>query len=135
MRGVARDLAAAGLGRLVRFEAPRVASAGASPVKWLRDLPADQQYLCPYVAGKTFSGVTNGPSPAWLQERLRSIGLRPISALVDITNFVTFDLGRPLHVFDADKLRGDLTMRLARDGEEVLALDEKNLPARPPRWW
>src|SRR3546814_5683608 len=65
----------------------------------------------------------NGPSPAWLQDRLRAIGLRPISALVDITNYVTFDLGRPLHVFDAGKVKGDLVMRLAEPGAEILALD------------
>jgi phenylalanyl-tRNA synthetase beta chain len=131
VRGVARDLAAAGLGRLVPFEAPRIEGRGESPVKWQRDLPVDRQDACPYVAGKTFRGVTNGPSPAWLQQRLRAIGLRPISALVDITNFVTFDLGRPLHVFDADKLAGDLTMRMARAGEEILALDGKTYALDP----
>ena len=69
------------------------------------------------MVGRYFRGLKNGPSPRWLQDRLTAIGLRPISALVDITNYVTFDLGRPLHVFDADKLAGDLTMRLAREGE------------------
>ena len=67
--------------------------------------------------------MKNGPSPQWLQDRLRAIGLRPISALVDITNYVTFDLARPLHVFDAAKVKGDVTMRLAKEGEKVLALD------------
>ena len=75
--------------------------------------------------GRYFRGVKNGPSPRWLQDRLTAIGLRPISALVDITNLLTFDLGRPLHVFDADKLAGDLTMRLARPGEQIEALDGK----------
>jgi phenylalanyl-tRNA synthetase beta chain len=131
VRGIARDLAAAGLGRLTPFEVPGIDGTGESPVKWRRDLPADLQHACPYVAGKTFRGVSNRPSPKWLQERLRAIGLKPISALVDITNFVTFDLGRPLHVFDADKLRGDLTMRLARDGEEILALDGKTYALDP----
>jgi len=131
VRGVARDLAAAGLGRLVPFAAPAVAGRGESRVKWRRDLPADRQHACPYVAGKTFAGVANGPSPAWLQRRLRSIGLRPISALVDITNFVTYDLGRPLHVFDADKITGDLTMRMAHHGEEILALDGKTYALDP----
>src|SRR6185312_11145268 len=70
-------------------------------------------------------GVTNGPSPTWMQKRLRAIGLRPISALVDITNYLTFDRGRPLHVFDFAKVAGDLTVRLARAGESVLALDGK----------
>ncbi len=125
VHGIARDLAAAGLGRLKPLEAPAVPGFGESPVKWRRDLPGDLEDACPYVAGKYFRNVRNGPSPKWLQERLRSIGLRPISALVDITNFVTFDLGRPLHVFDADKIQGDLTMRMARPGEEILALDGK----------
>ena len=84
-------------GRPARFD---------SPIRWQRDLPADQQNACPYVAGRYFRGVKNGPSPRWLQDRLTAIGLRPISALVDITNYVTFDLGRPLHVFDADEARG-----------------------------
>src|SRR5690606_21327757 len=78
-----------------------------------------------------FRNVTNRPSPEWMQRRLVAIGLRPISALVDITNYVTYDLGRPLHVFDADKLAGDLTMRLARDGEEILALDGKSYTLDP----
>ena len=75
------------------------------------------------VVGRSFRGVRNGPSPQWLQDRLKAIGLRPISALVDITNYVTFDLGRPLHVFDLDKIDGDPTMRFARDGETLAALD------------
>ena len=70
-------------------------------------------------------GVKNGPSPEWLQKRLTAIGLRPINALVDITNFITFDRGRPLHVFDAAKVHGNLTVRRARDGESLLALDGK----------
>ncbi len=68
-------------------------------------------------------GVKNGPSPKWMQQRLKAIGLRPIIALVDITNYVTFDRGRPLHVFDADKVHGNLVVRRARDGEKLLALD------------
>ena len=75
------------------------------------------------MVGRYFRGVKNGPSPQWLKDRLRAIGLRPISALVDITNYVTFDLARPLHVFDAAKVKGDVTMRFAKDGEKVLALD------------
>ncbi len=70
-------------------------------------------------------GVKNGPSPAWMQARLRAIGLRPINALVDITNYVTFDRGRPLHVFDAAKVQGGLTVRRAKAGETLLALDGK----------
>ena len=125
IHGVARDLAAAGMGRLLPFDAKAVAGSFDSPIKWRRDLPANQQHLCPYVVGRYFRGVKNGPSPKWLQDKLLAIGLRPISALVDITNYVTYDLGRPLHVFDAKKLAGDLTMRLARPGEFIQALDGK----------
>lgn len=123
VRGIARDLAAAGLGRLKPFEVPKVEARYQSPMKWRIAEGADR--ACPYVAGRHFRGLKNGPSPAWMQRRLTAIGLRPISALVDITNYVTFDLGRPLHVFDAAKVKGDPTMRFARDGEEILALDDR----------
>lgn len=126
VRGIARDLAAAGLGSLKPLKADPVPGSFESPRTWKRDLPADDQGACPYVAGRSFRGVKNGPAPKWLQDRLRAIGLRPISALVDITNYVTFDLGRPLHVFDAGKLTGDPTMRLARQGESLEALDENS---------
>ena len=125
VRGIARDLAAAGLGTVKPFEPRRIAGGFASPIRWHRDLPPGKENACPYVVGRYFRGVKNGPSPAWLQARLKAIGLRPISALVDITNYVSYDLGRPLHVFDADKLAGDLTMRMARAGEQILALDGK----------
>src|SRR6202007_1557977 len=81
--------------------------------------------LCPGFALRLVRGVKNGPSPEWLQRRLSAIGLRPINALVDITNFITYDRGRPLHVFDAAKVRGNLTVRRGRAGEELLALDGK----------
>ena len=81
--------------------------------------------LCPAFALRLVRGVKNGPSPDWLQKRLTAIGLRPINALVDITNFITYDRGRPLHVFDAAKVRGNLTVRRARAGETLLALDGK----------
>ena len=123
IRGIARDLAAAGLGTLKPLDAPQTDGSFEPPIKWQRDLPADAQDACPLVVGRYFRGVKNGPSPQWLQDRLRAIGLRPISALVDITNYVTFDLSRPLHVFDAAKVKGDVTMRFAKDGEKVLALD------------
>ena len=123
VRGIARDLAAAGLGELRPLSAPDVAGDFAPPVRWRRDLPEDAGDACPLVVGRYFRDVSNGPSPRWLQERLRAIGLRPISALVDITNYVSFDLARPLHVFDADRLSGDLVMRLARDGETLEGLD------------
>ncbi len=128
VRGVARDLAAAGVGILkphLEIDGQVVEGNFDSPISWRRDLPDDSGQACPMVVGRSFRNVRNGPSPDWLQRRLRAIGLRPISALVDITNYVTFDLGRPLHVFDIDKLSGDLTMRFARQGETILALDGK----------
>jgi len=125
VRGVARDLAAAGIGALRATYYDPIEGRFDSPILWKRDLPHDQQKACPFVAGRYFRKIKNGPSPKWLQDRLTAIGLRPISALVDITNYVTFDLGRPLHVFDARKLAGDLTMRFARAGESILALDGK----------
>ncbi|MBM3540789.1 MAG: phenylalanine--tRNA ligase subunit beta, partial [Alphaproteobacteria bacterium] len=131
VHGIARDLAAAGVGRLKTFDAEAVKGTFESPIRWRRDLPGEAVSACPFVVGRTFRGVKNGPSPKWLQDRLRAIGLRPISALVDITNYVTFDLGRPLHVFDADKVKGDLTMRLARAGETVMALDGKTYELDP----
>ncbi len=81
--------------------------------------------LCPLFALRLVRGVTNGPSPEWMQKRLRAIGLRPINALVDITNYMTFDRGRPLHVFDAKKVAGGLTVRRAEEGESLVALDGK----------
>ncbi len=131
VRGIARDLAAAGLGTLKPFDDAAVPGTFDSPLAWRRDLPKDAQDACPYVAGRYFRNVVNRPSPAWMQARLRAIGLRPISALVDITNYVTYDLGRPLHVFDADKVNGDPTMRMARAGEEILALDGETYKLDP----
>jgi phenylalanyl-tRNA synthetase beta chain len=125
VRGIARDLAAAGIGALRATYYSLIEGGFDSPILWKRELPHDQQKACPFVAGRYFRNLRNGPSPKWLQDRLTAIGLRPISALVDITNYVTFDLGRPLHVFDAKKLAGDLTMRFAKPGESILALDGK----------
>ncbi|CAN0299261.1 unnamed protein product [Discosporangium mesarthrocarpum] len=120
VRGIARDLAAAGLGTLKPLAAAEpVEGSYDSPVKWAI---ADDGNACPYVVGRHFRGVTNRPSPQWAQDRLRAIGLRPISALVDVTNYVSIDLGRPLHVFDAGKIGDTLTMRRARDGEPFHAL-------------
>lgn len=129
IRGVARDLAAMGVGALKPWRYPPVKGAFKSPVAW--KIETGQNNACPFVVGRYFRNVTNGPSPAWMQRRLVAIGLRPISALVDITNYVTYDLGRPLHVFDADKLAGDLSMRPAREGEEILALDGKTYRLDP----
>jgi len=125
VRGIARDLAAAGLGTLKPLDAAAIPAGFASPLRWTRD--EDARTACPHVSGRYFRNLRNGPSPAWLQDRLRSIGLRPISALVDITNFMTHDLGRPLHVFDADRLTGDvLRMSLSRQGETLRALDGRD---------
>ena len=113
--GIARDLAAAGLGRLTPRDLSPVTGSFESPIRWQRDLPAGQEKRLPLRRRALFPrGSRTAPRPRWLQDRLTAIGLRPISALVDITNYVTFDLGRPLHVFDAAKLAGDLTMRLAQ---------------------
>src|SRR6202012_4315963 len=87
------------------------------------DFAAGDQHLCPAFALRLVRGVKNGPSPEWMQRRLRAIGLRPINALVDITNYITFDRERPLHVFDPAKVVGNLAVRRAKAGEEVLALD------------
>ncbi len=123
--GIARDLAAAGLGKL-KTHAPRpVAASFDCPTAVKLDFASEDAHLCPAFALRLVRGVTNGPSPEWMQKRLRAIGLRPISALVDITNYVTFDRGRPLHVFDAAKVKGALQVRRARAGESVLALDGK----------
>ncbi|SDK52332.1 phenylalanine--tRNA ligase subunit beta [Paracoccus chinensis] len=128
VRGIARDLAARGLGTLKPLEVQAVAGSFDSPLGVT--IEADVLDRAPHFAGRLIRGVTNGPSPDWLQSRLRAIGLRPISALVDITNLFTFDLNRPLHVFDAGKVQGDLTVRGAREGESLLALDGKTYALR-----
>ena len=125
--GIARDLAAAGLGTLKGEAVAPVAGKGACPVSVTIEAPE----LCPGFALRIVRGVKNGPSPKWMQQRLKAIGLRPINALVDITNYVTFDRGRPLHVFDAAKVAGNLTVRRAKDGETVLALDERTYTLTP----
>ncbi|WP_372619972.1 phenylalanine--tRNA ligase subunit beta [Falsiroseomonas sp.] len=122
VRGIARDLAAAGLGTLKPWEVQPVAPAYPTPLRWT----IEDRRACTWVLGRAVRGVTNGPSPKWLQDRLTAIGLRPINALVDVTNFFTFAFGRPLHVFDVAKVAGDtLAMRMARPGEELPALNGK----------
>ncbi len=123
VHGVARDLAARGLGTLKAVNAVEIAGSFPSPITVT--IAEDAAKGAPYFAARLIRGVKNGPSPEWLQKRLVAIGLRPISTLVDITNFFTFDLNRPLHVFDADKVAGNLTVRMARAGEEIVALDGK----------
>jgi phenylalanyl-tRNA synthetase beta chain len=122
VHGIARDLAAKGLGRLEPIAADPVPGATKSPIGVRLDFEEDTK-PCPLFVGRYFRGIHNGSSPEWLRRRLKAIGLRPISALVDITNYITFTYARPLHVFDAAKIKGDIRARLARDGEEILALD------------
>jgi len=131
VHGIARDLAAAGLGTLKPVKADKIAGSYKSPIKWTHGYEPKPDSPCPIVVGRHFRGLRNGPSPDWLQRRLKAIGLRPISALVDITNLVTFDLNRPLHVFNAKKISGDLVMRQAREGEQILALDGKTYTLDP----
>ncbi|MFW5680006.1 MAG: phenylalanine--tRNA ligase subunit beta [Pseudomonadota bacterium] len=125
VHGVARELAAAGLGTLLPPRAAKVPQRFESRLRVHFDFPAEAGTPCPVFVTREFRGLQNGASPAWLQERLAASGVRPISALVDVTNWSTLDMGRPLHVFDADKLKGDLRLRLSRAGELFLGLDGK----------
>ncbi len=129
VHGIARDLAARGLGTLKTREEVRVPGDFPCPIGVRID--EDTRDGCPLFAGRLIRGVRNGPSPQWLQDQLRAIGLRPISALVDITNYLTYDQNRPLHVFDADKVSGDLRVHRARGGEKIVALDEKEYTLEP----
>ncbi len=129
IRGIARDLAARGLGILKPVEQAGIAGTFPCPIGVTID--DDALPLAPHFTGRLIRGVQNGPSPAWLQQRLTAIGLRPISALVDITNFFTFDRNRPLHVFDAARVTGDLRIHLADGGETLEALDERTYTLAP----
>ncbi len=120
--GIARDLAAAGLGTLISPVVEQIEGSHPSPVNVEIDAPD----ACPVFAGRFIRGVKNGPSPDWLQRRLRASGLRPISVLVDITNYLTYDRARPFHVYDAAKLNGDIRVRMAEKGEGLVALDGKS---------
>ena len=106
VRGIARDLAAAGLGKLKKDPIKPVKGAFPNPIPIKLEFDKESADACPVFAGRLVRGVKNGPSPDWLQRRLKAIGLRPINALVDITNYISYDRGRPLHVYDADKLKG-----------------------------
>lgn len=125
IRGIARDLAAAGLGTLKPDTTETITGSFDCPVEIRVENDGTDPAACPVFVGRYIRGVTNGPSPAWLQQRLRAIGLRPINALADITNYISVDRARPLHVYDADKLRGAVRARLGVDGESFLALDGK----------
>lgn len=119
--GIARDLAAAGLGTLRPLAAPALTPTFENPVK----VSITDTKTCPLFIGRAIRGVKNGPSPDWLQKRLKSVGQNPISVLVDITNYLTISLNRPLHVFDADKLKGKIHVRPSKDGETLEALNDK----------
>lgn len=122
--GIARELAAAGLGASRAREIKTVPGEFSCPITVRFSFPEEAVPVpCEMFGGRMIAGLKNGPSPRWMQNRLRAIGLRPISALVDVTNYLAFDLGRPFHVFDADKLKGDLTVRLAQPGEHLRALN------------
>jgi phenylalanyl-tRNA synthetase beta chain len=119
VHGVARDLAAAGVGKLTTKPILPAPGRFKSPIR----VETDHREACPMFAGRLIRGVKNGPSPAWLQRRLRAVGLRPRNILVDITNFMSLDRARPLHVYDAAKLHGNVRARLGREGESFKALD------------
>ncbi len=130
VRGIARDLAARGLGTLKPYRVPEVEGGFDS---WIRVRIDDEVKPkgCPLFAGRLIRGVVNGPSPDWLQARIKSIGLRPISALVDITNYLTYDMNRPLHVFDADVVNGDLRIHNVAEPTSILALDDREYTLQP----
>jgi phenylalanyl-tRNA synthetase beta chain len=126
VRGIARDLAAAGLGKLKRAnEGYTGEGAFACPIPIELHFPKGAENACPIFAGRVIRGIANKPSPEWLQRRLRAIGLRPINAAVDVTNYISFDRARPLHVYDADKLRAPIMARLGKKGESFAGLDGK----------
>ena len=125
VRGIARDLAASGLGKLKADKIKPVKAKASNPVPIKLEFDKGTADACPIFAGVLVSGAKNGPSPDWLQRRLKAIGLRPINVLVDITNYISYDRGRPLHVYDADKLKGAVRARLGKTGESFKALDGK----------
>ena len=126
--GIARDLAATGLGTLRDLSVTPVEGRFPNPI----DIRIDDSGACPMFAGRLIRGVKNGPSPAWLQEKLKGVGLRPINALVDVTNFMSYDRARPLHVYDAAKLTGGfIEARLGREGESFEALDGRTYKITP----
>ena len=127
VHGIARDLAAASLGTLKPVEVKEIAGSFPCPVEVRTDDPEG----CPAFYGRVIRGVRNGASPAWLQQRLKGVGQRPISALVDITNYIMLSYGRPLHVYDLAKLTGAVRARRAAAGEEVLALNGKTYRLDP----
>ncbi len=124
IRGIARDLAAKGIGKLKSLNFEKIKKMEfESPINWIIEKDDNS---CEYVVSRYFKDVKNITSPDWLKKKLTSIGLRPINALVDITNFITMDIGRPLHVFDADKIGNKLSMRVSKESETIFALDNKD---------
>jgi len=127
VRGIARDLAAAGMGKLKpERKIGKVEGTYDCPIPIKLEFTKETADACPVFAGRYVRGVKNGPSPAWMQKRLRAVGLRPINALVDVTNYISQDRGLPLHVYDADKLKGTVHARLGKTGETFLGLDGKD---------
>ncbi|MBL4878183.1 MAG: phenylalanine--tRNA ligase subunit beta, partial [Hyphomonas sp.] len=124
VQGIARDLAAAGAGRFLHVEVKKVTGTKACPVEIKLDAPD----ACPVFAGAVIVGVKNGPSPDWIQQRLKAVGIQPKSLLVDVTNYISLDRARPLHAYDAEKLSGPVVARLGRKGEKLEALDGKTYP-------
>jgi phenylalanyl-tRNA synthetase beta chain len=131
IRGIARDLAATGIGTLKPLDAAPIKGTFKSPFGVKLDAAVTANGACPYFVGRLIKGVANGDSPDWLKKRLVAVGLRPISALVDITNYMTIGFCRPLHVFDSDKIAGGLTVRLAQAGEKLRALNDQTYDLDP----
>ncbi|MEM1398733.1 MAG: phenylalanine--tRNA ligase subunit beta [Pseudomonadota bacterium] len=129
--GIARDLAAGGLGTLKFAKADVTKGSFKSPIGVRFEFPEGSDHACPLFLGRTIRGVKNGPSPQWLQDRLRAVGLRPISTLVDITNLFTLGRARPLHVFDANLVKGDLVLHPSKGGEVIEALNDKTYTLPP----
>ena len=127
VQGIARDLAAAGAGRFIRSDAKKVPGSYDCPVEIKLEAPD----VCPMFAGAMIRGVTNGPSPDWMQARLKAVGIQPRSLLVDVTNYISLDRARPLHAYDAAKLRGAVVARLGKAGESLEALDGKTYKVTP----
>src|SRR3990172_12962225 len=125
VRGIARDLAAAGLGKLKKDAVKPVKGSFPNPIPIELEFDKERVDACPVFAGRLVRNVKNGPSPDWLQRRLKAVGLRPINTLVDITNYISYDRGRPPHAYCADQPKGAIRARLGKKGEKFLALDGK----------
>ena len=125
--GIARDLAAAGAGRLLEKPVKKTEGGFDCPV----EVQIEARDACPIFTGVLIRGVRNGPSPDWMQKRLKAIGIQPKSLLVDVTNYISFDRARPLHVYDAGKLKGSVVARLGVEGETLKALDGKTYDITP----